>query len=210
MFTGLVEFIGAIDRVTESEVGRELRVRCHWVDLRLGESIALNGACLTVRTADAGWFTVSAVSTTLDRTTIGSWAVGTAVNLERALRLGERLGGHLVQGHVDGVGTVLDVRRRDSALLIDIAVPSEVARFLVPHGSVTVDGVSLTVNERPAPGTLQVSVIEWTEHHTTLGRLQSGDRVHLEADLIGKYVQGLLAPYNEQEAGGRRQETGKD
>ena len=200
MFTGLVEFIGSIDRVTESEVGRELRVRCHWVDLRLGESIALNGACLTIRTADAGWFTVSAVSTTLDRTTIGSWAVGTAVNLERALRLGERLGGHLVQGHVDGVGTVLDVRRLDSALLVDIAVPSEVARFLVLHGSVTVDGVSLTVNELPAPGTLQVSVIEWTEHHTTLGRLQAGDRVHLEGDLIGKYVQGLLAPYQGPES----------
>ncbi|HWP71393.1 MAG TPA: riboflavin synthase, partial [Gemmatimonadaceae bacterium] len=186
MFTGLVEIIGAIDRVTESELGRELRVRCHWVDLRLGESIALNGACLTVRTADAGWFTVSAVSTTLDRTTIGSWAVGTAVNLERAMRLGERLGGHLVQGHVDGVGTVLDVRRRESALLIDIAVPSEVARFLVPHGSITVDGVSLTVNELPAQGALQVSLIEWTEHHTTLGLLQPGDRVHLEADVIGK------------------------
>jgi len=200
MFTGLVEIIGAIDRVTESELGRELRVRCHWVDLRLGESIALNGACLTVRSADAGWFTVSAVSTTLDRTTIGSWAVGTAVNLERALRLGERLGGHLVQGHVDGVGTVLDVRRRESALLIDIAVPSEVARFLVAHGSITVDGVSLTVNELPAPGALQVSLIEWTEHHTTLGRLQPGDRVHLEADLIGKYVQGLLAPYQAPES----------
>ena len=210
MFTGLVEIIGAIDRVTESELGRELRVRCHWVDLRLGESIALNGACLTVRTADAGWFTVSAVCTTLDRTTIGSWAVGTAVNLERAMRLGERLGGHLVQGHVDGVGTVLDVRRRESALLIDIAVPSEVARFLVPHGSITVDGVSLTVNELPAQGALQVSLIEWTEHHTTLGRLQPGDRVHLEADVIGKYVHAMLGPYYEQEAGGRRQEAGED
>ena len=210
MFTGLVEAIGTIDRVTENDFGRELRVRCPWIDLRLGESIALNGACLTVRTADAGWFTVAAVSTTLDRTTIGAWAVGTAVNLERAMRLGERLGGHLVQGTSTASVRCATSRRRDSALLVDIAVPHEVARLLVPHGSVTVDGVSLTVNGLPAPGVVQVSIIEWTEHHTTLGRLQAGDRVHLEADVIGKYVQALLTPYHEQEAGGRRQETGKE
>jgi riboflavin synthase len=210
MFTGLVAAIGSIDRVTENDVGRELRVRCPWIDLRLGESIALNGACLTVRTTDAGWFTVSAVSTTLDRTTIGSWAVGTAVNLERAMKLGERLGGHLVLGHVDAVGTVKNVVQRDSALVIDIDTPPEVAQLLVPHGSVTVDGVSLTVNGLPAPGVLQVSIIEWTEHHTTLGRLQAGDRVHLEADVIGKYVRALIAPYHEQEGGGGKQETGKD
>ena len=195
MFTGLVEAIGKIDRVTDVDAGREFRVRCPWNDLKAGESIALNGACLTVREADAGWFVVAAVTTTLDRTTIGSWAVGTAVNLERALKLGDRLGGHLVQGHIDAVGTVGEVKRRDSALLVDIAVPLEVERLLVPHGSLTVDGVSLTVNHLPSPGTVQVSLIEWTEHHTTLGRLQPGDRVHLEADVIGKYVQALLTPY---------------
>jgi riboflavin synthase len=156
-----------------------------------------------VREADAGWFVVAAVSTTLDRTTVGSWAVGTAVNLERALKVGDRLGGHLVQGHVDAVGTVRDVKRRDSALLVDITVPLEVERLLVPHGSLTVDGVSLTINRLPFPGTVQVSLIEWTEHHTTLGRLQAGDRVHLEADVIGKYVQALLAPYQVPLAGGR-------
>jgi riboflavin synthase len=161
----------------------------------LGESIALNGACLTVRSTDAGSFVVAAVTTTLDRTTIGSWAVGTAVNLERAMKLGDRLGGHLVQGHVDAVGSVKEIRRRDSALLMDIAVPPEVEQLLVPHGSITVDGVSLTVNDLPAPGILQVSLIEWTELHTTLGRLQPGDRVHLEADVIGKYVRALTAPY---------------
>jgi riboflavin synthase len=195
MFTGLVEAIGSIDRVTEVDAGRELRVRCPWSDLRLGESVALNGACLTVRAADAGWFVVAAVSTTMDRTTIGSWAVGTAVNLERALKMGDRFGGHLVQGHVDAVGTVREVARRESALLVDIEVPPEVGRLLVPHGSLAVDGVSLTVNRLPAPGTVQVSLIEWTEQHTTLGRLQAGDRVHLEADVIGKYVQALLIPY---------------
>jgi riboflavin synthase len=195
MFTGLVEGIGKIDRVTDVDAGREFRVRCPWHDVRTGESIALNGACLTVREADAGWFVVAAVTTTLDRTTIGSWAVGTAVNLERAMKMGDRLGGHLVLGHVDAVGTVKDLKRRDSALLVDIAVPGEVWRLLVPHGSLTVDGVSLTVNGLPSPGMVQVSLIEWTEHHTTLGRLQPGDRVHLEADVIGKYVQALLTPY---------------
>jgi riboflavin synthase len=117
------------------------------------------------------------------------------VNLERAMKVGDRLGGHLVQGHVDAVGQVRDVTRRESALLLDIDVPQEVGRLLVPHGSITVDGVSLTVNRLPAPGVLQVSLIEWTEQHTTLGRLRPGDRVHLEADVIGKYVQALLAPY---------------
>lgn len=195
MFTGLVEAIGSIDRVTDSDAGREFRVRCPWPDLQPGESIALNGACLTVRESAAGWAVVAAVATTLDRTTMGDWAVGTAVNLERAVKVGDRLGGHIVQGHVDALGTVRDVTRIGSALLVDIEVPREVERLLVPHGSVTVDGVSMTVNRLPTPGTVQISVIEWTEHHTTLGRLRARDRVHLEADVIGKYVQALLAPY---------------
>ena len=195
MFTGLVEAIGSIDRVTDSDAGREFRVRCPWPDLQPGESIALNGACLTVRESAAGWAVVAAVTTTLDRTTMGDWAVGTAVNLERAVKVGDRLGGHIVQGHVDAVGTVRDVKRIGSALLVDVEVPRDVERLLVPHGSVTIDGVSMTVNRLPTPGTVQISVIEWTEHHTTLGRLRTGDRVHLEADVIGKYVQALLAPY---------------
>src|SRR5688572_3874609 len=192
MFTGLVEAIGTIDRVADIDAGREFRVRCPWNDLQPGESISLNGACLTVRESDRGWFVVAAVTTTLERTNVGVWAVGTPVNLERAMKLGDRLGGHLVQGHVDAVGTVRTVERRDSALLVDIDVPPPVKRLLVLHGSITVDGVSLTVNSLPAPGSVQVSLIEWTEQHTTLGRLQPGDRVHLEADVIGKYVQALL------------------
>ena len=195
MFTGLVEGIGTVERVTDVEAGREFRVRCPWRDLELGESVALNGACLTVRSTEEYTFVVAAVSTTLDRTTIGAWTAGTRLNLERAMKVGDRLGGHLVQGHVDGVGTVREVRRHESALLVDIDVPTDVERLLVPHGSITVDGVSLTVNRLPAAGTLRVSLIEWTERHTTLGELRPGDRVHLESDVIGKYVQALLAPY---------------
>jgi riboflavin synthase len=195
MFTGLVEAIGTIESVSDSDAGREFRVRSPWSDLQDGESVAVNGACLTVRSSRADAFVVAAVVTTLDRTTMGSWSAGTRVNLERAMKVGDRLGGHIVQGHVDGVGTVRSVARQQSALLLDIDVPPEMARLLVPHGSITVDGVSLTVNRLPGPGAVQVSIIEWTERHTTLGALTAGVRVHLEADVIGKYVQALLAPY---------------
>jgi riboflavin synthase len=195
MFTGLIEAVGTIERAATTGAGREIRIACPWSDLTLGESVAVNGACLTVRDAGEGWFVVAAVTTTLERTCIGAWGAGTAVNLERAMHLGERLGGHLVQGHVDGVGTVRGVRRDETALLIDVAVPTDVSRLLVPLGSITMDGVSLTVNALPAPGVLQVSIIAHTETATTLGRLQAGDRVHLEADVIGKYVQALLAPH---------------
>ena len=192
MFTGIVDDVGTIERASETPAGLELRVRCRYTDLVQGESIALNGACLTVRESDEGVFTVAAVSSTLDRTTIASWRSGSRVNLERAMRLGDRLGGHLVQGHVDGIGTVRAVSRAGSSLLVDIEASEHIAQLLVPHGSITVDGVSLTVNASPAPGVLQVALIEYTERHTTLGALAPGDHVHLEGDVIGKYVRQLL------------------
>jgi riboflavin synthase len=195
MFTGLVDDVGVVERVERTEAGRELRVSSRYTGLTPGESIAVNGACLTVREHGAGWFTVAAIVTTLDRTTIGSWDVGRRVNLERALRLGDRLGGHMVQGHVDGVGTVERVHRRDDALLVDVRLPDDLENLMVPHGSVTIDGVSLTVNALPAPGILQLSLIEYTWTHTTLGALRAGDVVHVEADMIGKYVRQLVAPY---------------
>jgi riboflavin synthase len=195
MFTGLVDDVGVVERVERTEVGRTLRVSSRYTGLTAGESIAVNGACLTVRESGPGWFTVAAVVTTLDRTTIGEWQVGRRVNLERAMRLGDRLGGHLVQGHVDDVAVVEEVRRREDALLVDLRLPGELEALMVPHGSVAVDGVSLTVNALPAPGILQLSLIEFTWTHTTLGALRAGDRVHVEADMVGKYVRQLVAPY---------------
>lgn len=199
MFTGLVDDVGIIEAVHETEAGREFRVRSRYTGLVEGESIACDGVCLTVRdfgaTDDGSWFTVAAVVTTLGRTGLGAWAAGRRVNLERAMRVGDRLGGHLVQGHVDAVGTVLDVRQQGDAWLIDVAVPPEIDELLVPHGSVTVDGVSLTVNALPRPGVLQMSIIEYTHRHTTLGDRRAGDGVHLEGDVIGKYVRRLVAPY---------------
>ncbi len=195
MFTGLVDDVGVVERVERSEAGRELRVSTRYTGLTPGESIAVNGACLTVREHGDGWFTVAAIVTTLERTTIGSWEAGRRVNLERALRLGDRLGGHMVQGHVDAVGVVESARRRDDALLVDVRLPDELEPLMVPHGSIAVDGVSLTVNTIVGPGIIQLSLIEYTWTHTTLGALRPGDGVHVEADMIGKYVRQLVAPY---------------
>jgi riboflavin synthase len=138
------------------------------------------------------WFAVRAVVTTLGRTTIGDWSAERRVNLERALRAGDRLGGHFVQGHVDGVASVQRVLQQGDARLIDLALPPGLAELMVPHGSVAVEGVSLTVNDLPSHGALQLSLIDYTLRHTTLGELTAGDRVHVEADMLGKYVQRLL------------------
>ena len=195
MFSGLVDSVGTIEHVAGTAAGREFRIACRYDDLADGESIAVNGACLTVREHGPGWFTVAAVTTTLDRTTIGAWTVGREVNLERALRAADRLGGHLVLGHVDGVARVTAVEQRDDARLVDLALPSDLAELMVPHGSLTVDGVSLTVNALPAPDAVEVSLIEYTIRHTTLGALREGSEVQVEADVIGKYVQRLLTSY---------------
>lgn len=195
MFTGLVDDVGTIESVRTTEAGRKFRLRCRYDDLADGESIACDGACLTVREHGAGWFTVAAVVTTLERTHVGTWGVGRRVNLERALRAGDRLGGHIVQGHVDATGTIEAIVRRDDAWLVDVSVPPAVERLLVPHGSVTVDGVSLTVNALPRPGVLQLSLIEYTWRHTTFADRVVGDAVHLEADVVAKHVERLLGPY---------------
>lgn len=195
MFTGLVDDVGTIERVTDSDAGREFRIATRYLGLVEGESIALNGACLTVRAHGPGWFTVAAVVTTLDRTTIGAWQPGRRVNLERAMRVGDRLGGHIVQGHVDGVATVSALYRRDDAWLVDLALPEGLDDLVVPHGSITVDGVSLTVNHVPGPGLAGLSIIEYTWRHTTFADLREGERVHVEMDVIGKFVKRLVMPH---------------
>ena len=192
MFTGIITEIGTVQESRPSDGGRDLDITCSWTDLVAGESIAVDGACLTVARLKEGGFGVHVVRTSLDRTRFADLRPGDRVNLERALRVGDRLGGHLVQGHVDGVGTLLRVATREDARLLDIQVPAEVARVSVPLGSITVDGVSLTVNAIPDPGTIQISLIPFTLEHTTLGDRRPGDRVHLEADAVGKYVQALL------------------
>jgi riboflavin synthase len=192
MFTGIVTAVGSVRRATHSSEGLTLEIAAPYADLAPGESIAVDGACLTVERFGEGWFSVHVIKTSLDRTNFGAFQTGRNVNLERALRVGDRLGGHLVQGHVDGVGTVERVGQQEDATILDIRAPGEVAQVSVPLGSVTVDGVSLTVNGIPGPNLIQVSLIPFTLQHTTLGQRQPGDRVHLEADTIGKYVRELL------------------
>jgi len=202
MFTGIITAVGQVSGRAERDGGLELTFTTPWPDLALGESVAVDGACLTVQslgpepsdppTVRQLPFTAHIIRTSLDRTNLSTYEIGRRVNLERALQVGDRLGGHLVQGHVDGVGSVDRVTERDDARLLDLRVPAEVARVSVPLGSITVDGVSLTVNAIPAPDIIQISLIPFTLQHTTLGERRAGDRVHLEADTIGKYVAELL------------------
>ena len=192
MFTGIVTAVGTVRSATRGAEGLTLRIGAGYRALKRGESIAVDGACLTVEQHGAGWFEAHVVTTSLDRTMFGGYAKGRKVNLERALRVGERLGGHLVQGHVDGVGQIERVAEQGDAWLVDIRVPEAVARVSIPLGSITVDGVSLTVNALPRPGVVQLSLIPFTFRHTTLGQKAPGDGVHLEGDTIGKYVEHLI------------------
>lgn len=194
MFTGLVEEVGLIRDPRPLENGRAFRVEAIKVleGLEPGDSVAVDGVCLTVTALDAWGFEVQAVATTLERTTLGGYQDGRRVNLERAVRLGDRLGGHLVQGHVDGVGRVRAVTPRGELVLFEIELPEEVVGVTVLHGSIAINGVSLTVNEIPRAGVIGVSIVPFTWSHTALDALPPGDTVNVEGDLIGRYVRQLL------------------
>jgi riboflavin synthase len=191
MFTGIVSAVGRVAKTTRNDSGVLLSIRAPYKGLRRGESIAVNGACLTVERVVRGGFTARAVETTLGRTLLAEWVTGRPVNLERAVRAIDRLGGHLVQGHVDGVAGVTRVTKQGDTVLVDLRVPPEVLEVSILHGSLTVDGVSLTVNALLESGVVQVALVPFTRAHTTLGALRAGDRVHVEGDVLGKYVRRL-------------------
>ena len=193
MFTGLVDDVGTIDRVASIDAGREFRVKCRYDDIVDGESIAIDGVCLTVREHGQGWFTCAAMVTTRGLTTVESWKAGDRVNLERSVRPNDRLGGHFVLGHVDGIARVTRAEQDGDAFLIDLALPPGVSELTVERGSVALNGVSLTIAAVPAPETIRVSIIEYTRRHTTLGALKAGDSVNVEADILARYVQKSLA-----------------
>ena len=194
MFTGIVEEVGEIVAAEPLDEATRFRIRAGAVldGLALGDSVAIDGVCLTATAIHADWFEVVAVAMTLSRTTFGGYAAGRRVNLERALPLGGRLGGHLVQGHVDGVGEVLAIEPLGESVLIDFTLPPDVAAVTVLHGSITLNGISLTINALPRDAVAQVSIIPFTWSHTAIGELGVGDGVNLEGDLIGKYVRHLL------------------
>lgn len=192
MFSGIVEALGSIERVEEQEDGGStLRIAAPFTDLALGESVCVNGVCLTVTAAAAGSFDADLSPETLRRTTFEGVAPGRAVNLERSLRLGDRLSGHLVFGHVDGVGRLVSVTPEGESALYRFAAPPEVDRYLVEKGSVAVDGVSLTVFAC-REGEFTVAVIPHTASATTLGSTEPGSPVNLEADMVGKYVEKFV------------------
>ena len=198
MFTGIVEELGEVVSVEHLDGTARITVRGPEVtaDARPGDSIAVNGTCLTVTGLSGGDFTADVMGETLHRTGLGDLAPGAPVNLERSLRVGDRLGGHLVQGHVDGVGQIVSRAPAGHWDVVRITVPPGLDRYLVEKGSVTVDGVSLTVSALgAAPGGqawFEVSLIPATLAATTLGRAAPGSRVNLEADVIGKYVERIL------------------
>ncbi|MBX6363752.1 MAG: riboflavin synthase [Gemmatimonadetes bacterium] len=190
MFTGIVEEVGRVRSAEPTTDGLRLELACERLldGLALGDSIALDGVCQTVVALTPGGFVVEAIATTLSRTTLGGFAPGRRVNLERSLALGARLGGHLVQGHVDGIGEVVRIERAGEHVLLDVRIPAVVAEVTVLHGSVALNGVSLTVNRLPAPDVLQVALIPYTWEHTNLADLVPGSPVNLEGDMIGRFV----------------------
>ena len=194
MFTGLIEEVGRLAAVEPTERGLRLTLNAERVleGMQPGDSISVDGVCQTVVARTDHSFSVEAMAPTLARTTFGRMRPQQRVNLERAMTLATRLGGHLVQGHVDGVGTVQDLRRSGEHVLIDIDMPDYVADVTVLHGSIAVNGVSMTVNELPADDVLQIAVIPHTWEHTNFADLERGSTVNLEGDMIGKFVVEFL------------------
>ena len=191
MFTGLIEQVGSIEALQRRDDGLEIRIGCGLHPYTLGESIAVNGTCLTVKSFSETHFDADASLETLDKTNLGDLAVGDRVHLERALALGERLGGHLVTGHVDGVGSVAGRAPEGDYMRVSFDVPTPLAPFLAPKGSITVNGVSLTVNA--VAGTrFDVMLVPYTLDETTFGAMQAGARVNLEVDILAKYVASLM------------------
>ena len=211
MFTGIVEELGRVIRLETIEDSARLTVEAPTVtqDVSLGDSVSVNGCCLTVTAVHGSTFTADLMAETLTRTTLGSQAPGDPVNLERALRAGDRLGGHIVQGHVDATAEVLDHHRGEHWDLLRISLPQEIARYVAVKGSVALDGVSLTVvdvvdapNASPVPGagaSLSVGLIPETLRRTTLGTRRPGERVNLEVDVLAKYAERLLGARMSQE-----------
>lgn len=189
MFTGIVTDVGRVRRIqaTARDHRYEIETAFDTSTIELGASISHAGCCLTVTEKGPGWFAVEVSGETLSKTTLGDWAEGTRVNLERAARLGDELGGHIVSGHVDGLGTVQSITPEGGSHRIEIEAPAPLHRYIAAKGSITVDGVSLTVNEVEGR-TFGLNIIPHTWDHTTLGGLQVGNSVNLEIDMLARYL----------------------
>lgn len=193
MFSGIIEEMGAVSILNKSLAGTRLTIMASAImgDLAIGASVSVNGTCLTVTARTDQDFSVDVSPETLQVTTLGSLASGSPVNLERAMKLNDRIGGHMVSGHVDGIGALRSRHQDGNAVVLEIEAPKDILRLCVAKGSITVDGISLTINDATEKSFL-VSIIPHTAKVTTLGLKQVGDQVNLESDLIGKYVERLL------------------
>ncbi|WFR56473.1 riboflavin synthase [Anaerocolumna sp. AGMB13025] len=194
MFTGLIEEIGEIQNIVKSVKSAKIIIKAQGIlgEVKLGDSISTNGVCLTVTGYTTGSFTVDAMAETLRRSNLGHLTAGDKVNLERALRVGDRLGGHMVSGHIDGTGIITGYEREDNAVWITISAEPGILKYIVHKGSIAIDGVSLTVAYIDEQ-VLKVSIIPHTRDLTTLLKKKAGDEVNLECDMIGKYIEKLLA-----------------
>jgi riboflavin synthase len=201
MFTGIIEGLGTIAAIQASGKGRRLTVTAEFdlLHSRIGDSIAVNGACLTAVEIGSRRFVADVSPETLDRTTFGKAKIGERVNLERALRLSDRLDGHLVSGHIDGTGTIDQKKTAGNAVIVVIKVPESLSHYMIQKGSVAVDGISLTINKCSA-GNFEVSIIPHTAGLTTIGFKAVGTPVNIETDMIGKYVERLLMPHRQPRA----------
>ena len=193
MFTGIITAIGQIEELKDAG-DRWLKVTTPWAcdKIDLGASIACSGVCLTVVERADNWFAVEVSAESLSRTTIGGWQKGSQINLERALRLGDELGGHIVSGHVDGLASIEAITPIGDSHKLDIRVPDDVSKFIAEKGSVTLDGVSLTVNEVEG-SCFAVNIIDHTWTHTTLGHATIGQQLNLEIDMLARYVSRLIS-----------------
>ena len=204
MFTGIIEELGTVERVTRGRVSAVLAIRAEAIlsDLKIGDSVAVNGVCLTATSLTGHGFTADVMHETLDRSSLAGLGPGSPVNLERAMAADGRFGGHIVAGHVDGVGTIAAIEQDDNAIWFTITAPEQVLRYVVEKGSIAIDGISLTV-ARVETDRFAVSVIPHTAAVTLLGLRRTGDRVNLESDLVGKYVERLLRPAPEEKGQSR-------
>lgn len=193
MFTGLVEELGKVKGITRGVNSVKLTITATQViqDMKIGDSIAVNGTCLTVVAFADNWFTADVMPETVKSTVLASFSIGDIVNLERTLRVGDRFGGHIVSGHVDGTGTIIAKEKNDNAMIVRVQTQPEIMRYIVKKGSIAIDGISLTVVECDPDG-FSVSLIPHSVAMTTLGFKKVGSLVNLEVDVIGKYVEKLL------------------
>ncbi len=202
MFSGIVEAMGTVQRVTpgRSSARLEIEVPTFSAEVKIGDSVAVDGTCLTVTEIEGQQLSFDVIGTTLEKTIAGGYREGSAVNLERALRLGDRLDGHIVQGHVDGTGHLIECVKHDDYWTASFQLPLDVHAHSLHHGSVTLNGVSLTIAELGSNGVVRVGLIPHTYAHTNLGALEAGDPVNVEGDVIGKYVARLLPQRDEEVA----------